>query len=170
MIYRLTTGARSEVSKYITSGLLVLAITIGFPMAAAWLNQENLTLRPRPIAQEGKTTAVLGDSTDKASSTPSGNDSNTMHVSATPAPQPLKVAPQRHASTTTSTTTAVAPVASTPVTTPESTTPVASASVTTPSEPTTSDPTVGLDVGVVDSNVSVGVSPDGVDAGIQLGL
>jgi hypothetical protein len=169
VIYRLATGARSNIAKHFMTGMMVLAITIGFPVAAAWLNHENLTVHPRPIAQTDKQGAVLGDSTDKQTSNDNGGAS--MHVSATPKPTALSVKPwkQPTKAATTATTTTV-PVPATPVTNAPSQQTAATATVTTPTDttPTTSDPNAGLEVTVLNTDVNIGVSPSGLDAHIGL--
>lgn len=64
MIYRLSEGAIKEWKKQLASGMLVLAVTLGFPVLAAWLNYERHNLSTFPNGSLTQQGAVLGESTN----------------------------------------------------------------------------------------------------------
>ncbi len=93
MIYRLSQGAIKGWKKQLASSGLVLVLTLGFPVLAAWLNYEHHNLSTFPNGSVG---AVLGESTGSdqanpdpaADSTPAGQP---VAVSPPPASEPLSV-------------------------------------------------------------------------------
>lgn len=159
MIYRLATGAESDLKRWLGSIGLTLALTIGFPLFAAWLNHDNLTLRPMPVATTAQTGTVLGESTGSnhgSSSSPTPTSSRLV-MGAVPATKPLTTKPRATAPVTAATSTVPAPTTQTTSPTPTAPATVSTAPSTSPkgSQGTT------LSVDVLDTaNATVQVAPD----------
>lgn len=91
MVYRLSTGASSDLKRRLTSAGMVLGITIGFPLLAAWLNYENLIPGPTNITQDDTPGVVLGQNTD-SNAAAGDDDSTAIQASTTPATTPVSTA------------------------------------------------------------------------------
>lgn len=91
MIYRLAHGARSDLKKHLASGSLVLLLTAGFPVLAAWANQEQPNPSNPPFVTGVESGAVLGEQTENTPTQDTGDQPMPVSHAASPTPsKPLR--------------------------------------------------------------------------------